>query len=176
MSLYTPLPARPVCSRLRHNPAGSPSSPAESSSLYCGPPIRLRLLPTPPHSDAVTFSYGALAYPDTDLHRAVYAPSRAHWIPGRARDDSREVTRGTTTARQPPSGQCPRPTIVIAAPDQVRGFSTRNPQRRRTTVVIAAPDQVRGFSSAQSMATGVAGSGSGSGAGAGTDAAGKSEQ
>ena len=38
----------------------------------------LRLLPTPLHSDAVTFGYRVLAYPDTDSHRAVCAPSRAH--------------------------------------------------------------------------------------------------
>ena len=47
--------------------------------VSCGPPVRFRLLPTPPRSDAVTFSYGDLAYPDTDSHRAVCAPSRAHW-------------------------------------------------------------------------------------------------
>jgi hypothetical protein len=29
------------------------------------------LLSTPPHGDAVSFGYGAMAYPDTDLHRAV---------------------------------------------------------------------------------------------------------
>ena len=63
---------------LRHVPAGSSLHPAESSSLHCGPPVRLRLLSTPPRGDAVTFGYEALAYPDTDLHRAVVAPSRAH--------------------------------------------------------------------------------------------------
>ena len=30
----------------------------------------LRLLPTPPHSDAVAFGFGALAYPDRDFHPA----------------------------------------------------------------------------------------------------------
>ena len=38
----------------------------------------LQLLSTPPHSDAVTFGYRVLACPDTDLHRADVAPSRAH--------------------------------------------------------------------------------------------------
>ena len=63
---------------LRLERAGSSSHPAESSSSSCGPPVRLRLLPTPPRDDAVTFGYGVLAYPDTDFHRANVAPSRAH--------------------------------------------------------------------------------------------------
>jgi len=37
--------------------------------VSCGPPVRIRLLSTPPHSDAVTFSYGALANPGSDFHR-----------------------------------------------------------------------------------------------------------
>ncbi|MFM2005617.1 MAG: hypothetical protein RLZZ09_1272, partial [Pseudomonadota bacterium] len=53
-------------------------NPAESSSSSCGLPVRLRWLPTPPHDDAVTFSYGVIACPDTDFHRAMCAPSRAH--------------------------------------------------------------------------------------------------
>ncbi len=73
------ISAYPMCFRLRLLPASSPSLPAESSSSSCGPPVRLRLLSTPPRSDAVTFGYRALAYPDTDSHRAVCAPSRAHW-------------------------------------------------------------------------------------------------
>jgi hypothetical protein len=36
------------------------------------------LLSTPPRGDAVTFGYGAVAYSDTDFHRANVAPSRAH--------------------------------------------------------------------------------------------------
>ena len=64
--------------RLRQGRAGSSSHTAESSSLYCGPPVRLQLLSTPPRGDAVTFSYRVLAYPDTDSHRANVAPSRAH--------------------------------------------------------------------------------------------------
>src|ERR1700722_7613600 len=43
---------------LRHYLAGSPRSQAESSSSESyGPAVRLRLLPPPPHGDAVTFSY-----------------------------------------------------------------------------------------------------------------------
>jgi hypothetical protein len=54
------------------------SSPAESSSFSYGPTVRLRLLPTSPFDDAVTFGYGVVAYSDTDSHRANVAPSRAH--------------------------------------------------------------------------------------------------
>ncbi len=57
------------------------SSPTESSSLSYGPTVRLRLLPTPLRADAVTFGYGAVAYSDTDFHRADVAPSRAHSPP-----------------------------------------------------------------------------------------------
>ena len=67
-----------TCSGLRLGIAGSPLHNAESSSFSYGPTIRLRLLPTPPHNDAVTFGYGAVAYSGTDFHRAVVASSRAH--------------------------------------------------------------------------------------------------
>lgn len=46
------------------------NTPAESGSSSYGPPVRLRLLPTPPRGDAVTFGYGAVADPGTDFHRA----------------------------------------------------------------------------------------------------------
>jgi hypothetical protein len=67
-----------VIFRLHPNVGGSPVHPAESSSLSCGPTVRFRLLPTPPHGDAVTFSYGAVAYSDIDLHHADKSPSWAH--------------------------------------------------------------------------------------------------
>jgi hypothetical protein len=57
------------------------STPAESSSLSYGPTIRLGLLSTSLHSDAVTSGYGVVAYSDTDFHRADVAPSRAHSFP-----------------------------------------------------------------------------------------------
>ena len=57
------------------------STPAESSSFSYGPTVRLRLLPTPLRADAVTFGYGAVAYSDTDFHRANVAPLRAHSFP-----------------------------------------------------------------------------------------------
>ncbi|MEN8247242.1 MAG: hypothetical protein ABFS43_20325 [Thermodesulfobacteriota bacterium] len=44
----------------------------------CGPAVRFRLLPTPPHGDAVAFSYGTVAYIDTDSHHADKSPSWAH--------------------------------------------------------------------------------------------------
>src|SRR5690554_1285067 len=44
-------------SRLRHAIAGSPGHTAESGSFSYGLPIRRRLLPTPPHDDAVAFGY-----------------------------------------------------------------------------------------------------------------------
>jgi hypothetical protein len=46
-----------------------------------GPTVRLRLLPTSPHDDAVTFDYEALAYSGTDFHRADVAPSLVGLIP-----------------------------------------------------------------------------------------------
>ena len=79
MSLCTPLfPAHLVLFRLHLALAGSPSFAAESSSLYYGLPVRFRLLSTPHHCDAVSFSFGDLAFSDTDFHRAVCTPSRAH--------------------------------------------------------------------------------------------------
>ena len=49
--------------------------PAISSSLRTASSPR-----SPPRltTDAVTFGYGALDYSDTDFHRAMCAPSRAH--------------------------------------------------------------------------------------------------
>jgi hypothetical protein len=55
--------------------------PAESSSSSYGPPVRLRLLPTPPRGDAVTFDFGAVTHPGADFHRAVTMPLRAHSFP-----------------------------------------------------------------------------------------------
>jgi len=51
-------PACPAIFGLRHEWAGSPQLPAESSSLSYGPTVRLGLLSTPPRGDAVTFGYG----------------------------------------------------------------------------------------------------------------------
>ena len=78
VSLYTPSPAYRTYFGLRLGRRGSSPHTAESSSSSCGLPVRLQLLSTPPHGDAVTFGYRALAYPDTDFHCANVAPSRAH--------------------------------------------------------------------------------------------------
>jgi len=81
MRPYIALAATTACtvlSRLHPNVGGSPTHPAESSSLSCGPAVRFRLLPTPPHGDAVAFSYGVVAYTDRDFHPADKSPSWAH--------------------------------------------------------------------------------------------------
>src|SRR5262245_48193921 len=70
------------------------AAPAESSSFSYGPTVRLRLLSTPPHGDAVTFGYGVVASSDTDFHRADVAPSRAH----SCRHDSRHPGSQDTPA------------------------------------------------------------------------------
>jgi len=54
-------------SGLRHRLASSPLRPAESCSLSYGLHVRLQLLPTPPHGDAVTFSYQERASPGKGL-------------------------------------------------------------------------------------------------------------
>jgi len=90
-TFYTPVTTCRTCFGLRHEWAGSPSHHAESSSLYCGLPVRFRLLSTPLRGGAVTFGYGGLAYPDTGFHRADVAPSRAHSFP-RRRESSKTKT------------------------------------------------------------------------------------
>lgn len=67
-----------VCFKLHHGSAGSLQQNTESSSSSYGLIFHLQLLPTPPHSDAVTFSYGVMACSDTDFHRVDKAPSQAH--------------------------------------------------------------------------------------------------
>src|SRR5277367_7155087 len=69
-------------SRLRHYPAGSPRLHAESDSCSYGLAVRLRLLSTPAHTDAVTFGYMVTTLHDGDSHPADKASSQTHWIPG----------------------------------------------------------------------------------------------
>ena len=64
--------------RLHHGIADSPPCPAESDSLSYGLPFRFQLLSTPFHNDAVTFSYGVMAYADRDFHPVDKLPLWAH--------------------------------------------------------------------------------------------------
>jgi hypothetical protein len=61
-SFVSPCSTGPVISRLRHKSAGSPRHTAESGSLSYGLSVRLRLLPTPPRGDAVTFGFGGYGF------------------------------------------------------------------------------------------------------------------
>jgi hypothetical protein len=58
---------RRLQSGLRPFPAGSSLRPAESCSSSCRPQVRLQLLPTSPHDDAVTFGYQKRAPPERGL-------------------------------------------------------------------------------------------------------------
>jgi len=49
--------------QLRHGIEGSLHYETETDSLYCGLYIRLRLLPTPPHDDAVALRYEVYSIP-----------------------------------------------------------------------------------------------------------------
>lgn len=70
-------PASPFPSRLA-------TTPGRIGFVSYGPPLRLRLLPTSPHGDAVTFDYGPGCWPDGDSHPTIRAASPAHWehLPG----------------------------------------------------------------------------------------------
>ena len=69
-------------SRLHHHPAGSPRVHAESDSCSYRLAVRLRLLPTPAHADAVTFGYMVTTLHDGDSHPADKASSQTHWMAG----------------------------------------------------------------------------------------------
>ncbi len=72
--------APPVAFRLHHERAGSPQLHAESGSSSYGLPVHLRLLPTPPQGDAVTFDFGACDRPRHGL-----APCRQSALTRRTR-------------------------------------------------------------------------------------------
>jgi hypothetical protein len=80
-------------SRLHHHPAGSPRVHAESDSCSYRLAVRLRLLPTPAHADAVTFGYMVTTLHDGDLHPADKAYSQTHWMPGTSPGMTRMATR-----------------------------------------------------------------------------------
>jgi len=73
------LMGSPGCSRsgLRLESGGSSQRTAESCSLSYGLHVRLRLLSTPPHGDAVTFDYRERASPGRGL-----SPLRSCALPG----------------------------------------------------------------------------------------------
>ena len=50
--------------------------PRQTGLSSYGLPVRLRLLSTPPHSDAVTFDFGAVTSSGADLHHTDKASSR----------------------------------------------------------------------------------------------------
>ena len=53
------------------SPSGLAAVSCRIEFVSYGPPVRLRLLPTPPRNDAVIFGYEVLAYLDMDFHHAV---------------------------------------------------------------------------------------------------------
>ena len=67
----------PPRSGLRTLPAGSPKRPAESCSSSYGLQVRLQLLSTLPHGNAVTFNYRERASPGRGL-----SPLRSSLLPG----------------------------------------------------------------------------------------------
>jgi hypothetical protein len=84
-SFRSAAPSRVKRLGLRHFLAGSPRQQAESSlrwlthvNLYYGLDVRLRLLSTPPHGDAVTFSYKGPDLLGEDLHLADTTTLQAH--------------------------------------------------------------------------------------------------
>ena len=62
----------------RHSPPNRVRYPADCPFASVKQFTGLFHLSTPLRSDAVTFCFGVMACPGTDLHHAVYAPSRAH--------------------------------------------------------------------------------------------------
>ena len=83
-AIASPLPAQRdrlpgLLSRSGLHPesAGSSLRTAESCSSSYGLHVRFRLLPTPPHGDAVTFSYQERASPERGL-----SPLRSHLLAG----------------------------------------------------------------------------------------------
>ena len=59
----------------RHTPPNRVRYPADCQFASVNACINLS---TPLRDDAVTFSFGVMACPGTDLHHAVFTPARAH--------------------------------------------------------------------------------------------------
>src|SRR6185312_9422875 len=91
-----------------------------------GLPIHLRLLPTPPCGDAVTFDYWSATNPGTDLHRADKASSRTHSWPGVSRPPTHRrlynlrggpTDRGQVAGTRPAMTERADPSPTTAYPD-----------------------------------------------------------
>jgi hypothetical protein len=70
-------------SGLRHSTGSSPDGTAETSLSSYGLPVRLALLPTPPHGDAVTVGYRTeTGIPEGDFHLSDVIRLRTHdgWV------------------------------------------------------------------------------------------------
>jgi hypothetical protein len=96
-------PSRDMRLGFRHFLAGSPRQQAESSlrwlteiNHYYGLDVRLRLLPTPPHGDAVTFGYEG-----PDAPRRGLAPRGCNDITGALGQAALPVLRASGQARLP---------------------------------------------------------------------------
>ncbi|MDP3527761.1 hypothetical protein, partial [Methylicorpusculum sp.] len=63
--------------------------------LSYGLPFRFQLLSTPFHNDAVTFSYGVMAYADRDFHPVDKLPSWAHDSGNPCRNDGVDLLSTT---------------------------------------------------------------------------------
>jgi len=77
-------------SRLHPESAGSSLRTAESCSSSYGLHVRFRLLPTPPHGDAVAFDYQERASPERGL-----SPLRSHLLAGARIPASAGMTKRT---------------------------------------------------------------------------------
>ncbi len=135
-------------SGLRHSPAGSPTRPAVSrSSLSYGPMVHLRLLPTPPRGDAVTFSYrpesAGLEGTRTPLIEYTFRRTRADALIGPQFVGERIQQKQTPI--KPPAGglPCGRCYIQAAVPSRWRARET--PLRR----VAQAAQSLRATSTAE---------------------------
>jgi hypothetical protein len=107
----------PPRSELRTLLAGSPRRPAESCSSSYGLQVRLRLLSTLPHGNAVTFNYRERTSPGRGL-----SPLRSHLLPG---------------AR----AQAPPPVCLPMPPKNERETCAQQPRHKRDTSAPKAKDQ-----------------------------------
>ena len=91
-------------SGLRLSLAGSPVTPAESSSSSYGRVVHLPLLPTPPHGDAVRVGYR----PESVCLKGTYTPQTTRALRRTGADLQVRPRQGGATQAQPAAGQPPR--------------------------------------------------------------------